>query len=84
MLIDAPAAEKLSRKGGRYALSARAGQKMLNQRETVMIVADTSICPDEHCVFLIKTGGIMPLCPFRNCLRPKSEKSNEAKEEVVK
>lgn len=49
-----------------------------------MIVADTSICPDEHCVFLIKTGGIMPPVSVPEPPETKSEKSNGAKEEAVK
>ena len=47
-------------------------------------VADIFICPDKNCVWLIKTGGERPLCPFRGCLKHKPKKTTGKKKEAVK
>ena len=50
----------------------------------VTAVADIFICPDKNCVWLIKTGGERPLCPFWHCLKPEIEKHDKTREEAVK
>jgi hypothetical protein len=48
------------------------------------VTSVSEICPNEHCVFLVQTGGEKPLCPFRHCLKPEIEKHDKTREEAVK
>mgnify|MGYP004471635537 FL=1 len=62
-----------------YAYCSCCGAKWM-----VTAVADIFICPDKNCVWLIKTGGERPLCPFRGCLKHKPKKTTGKKKETVK
>lgn len=48
------------------------------------VMAVPEMCPDEHCVFLVQTGGEKPLCPLWHCLKPEIEKHDKTREEAVK
>lgn len=54
------------------------------QKWAWLVMAVPEMCPNEHCVFLIHTGGEKPLCPFRHCLKPEVEKHDKIREEAVK